>query len=119
MLVVWDEDLVGFSDRVPVPHSFLFQSKHKMRKEEKVISGRCLVYLLKFLNFHLQEFGHKVAFYHGQMDPEERNYVQRAWSKDEVNIICATVAFGMGMSRLSCFNSSLGLWRRYECPGGK
>ena len=50
-----------------------------------------------YLNFHLQEFGHKVAFYHGQMDPDERNYVQRMWSKDEVNIICATVAFGMGM----------------------
>jgi bloom syndrome protein len=33
------------------------------------------------------------------MDPDERNYVQRMWSKDEVNVICATVAFGMGMYR--------------------
>ncbi|KAG0568238.1 hypothetical protein KC19_6G005000 [Ceratodon purpureus] len=47
----------------------------------------------------LREFGHKVAFYHGQMDPDERNYVQRMWSKDEVNIICATVAFGMGINK--------------------
>jgi len=66
-----------------------------------VEKSSCL--LLKFLSVHLQEFGHKVAFYHGQMDPDERNYVQRMWSKDEVNLICATVAFGMGM----CIHSIL------------
>jgi len=31
------------------------------------------------------------------MDPDQRAHVQRQWSKDEINIICATVAFGMGM----------------------
>jgi hypothetical protein len=31
------------------------------------------------------------------MDPDQRAFVQRQWSKDEINIICATVAFGMGM----------------------
>lgn len=35
------------------------------------------------------------------MDPDERSYVQRMWSKDEVNIICATVAFGMGIYLLA------------------
>ncbi|CAI9280028.1 unnamed protein product [Lactuca saligna] len=40
-----------------------------------------------------QEFGHKVAFYHASMDPDERG------SKDEVNIICATMAFGMGINK--------------------
>lgn len=43
-----------------------------------------------------QEFGHKAAFYHGSMEPEQRAFVQTQWSKDEINIICATVAFGMG-----------------------
>eukprot|EP01018_Ginkgo_biloba_P018735 Gb_33079 [translate_table: standard] len=47
----------------------------------------------------LQEFGHKAAFYHGTMDPQQRAYVQRQWSKDEINIICATVAFGMGINK--------------------
>ncbi|XP_057834687.2 ATP-dependent DNA helicase Q-like 4A isoform X2 [Cryptomeria japonica] len=47
----------------------------------------------------LQEFGHKAAFYHGNMDPEHRSFVQRQWSKDEINIICATVAFGMGINK--------------------
>lgn len=31
------------------------------------------------------------------MDPAQRSFVQKQWSKDEINIICATVAFGMGM----------------------
>ncbi|URE10634.1 RQC [Musa troglodytarum] len=47
----------------------------------------------------LQEFGHKAAFYHGTMDPLQRAYVQKQWSKDEINIICATVAFGMGINK--------------------
>ncbi|KAL3689189.1 hypothetical protein R1sor_015498 [Riccia sorocarpa] len=47
----------------------------------------------------LKELGHRAAFYHGQMEPEERNSVQRQWSKDEVHIICATVAFGMGINK--------------------
>ncbi|KAJ7531759.1 hypothetical protein O6H91_14G057500 [Diphasiastrum complanatum] len=47
----------------------------------------------------LREFGHKAAYYHANMDPDERTSVQRRWSKDEVNIICATVAFGMGINK--------------------
>ncbi|XP_020593878.1 ATP-dependent DNA helicase Q-like 4A isoform X2 [Phalaenopsis equestris] len=47
----------------------------------------------------LQECGHKASFYHGSMDPQQRAYVQKQWSKDEINIICATVAFGMGINK--------------------
>ncbi|XXG73559.1 hypothetical protein AAC387_Pa07g2458 [Persea americana] len=47
----------------------------------------------------LQEFGHKASFYHGSMDPQQRAFVQKQWSKDEINIICATVAFGMGINK--------------------
>ncbi|XP_012071305.1 ATP-dependent DNA helicase Q-like 4A isoform X1 [Jatropha curcas] len=47
----------------------------------------------------LQECGHKAAFYHGNMDAAQRAFVQKQWSKDEVNIICATVAFGMGINK--------------------
>ncbi|GAV61187.1 DEAD domain-containing protein/Helicase_C domain-containing protein/HRDC domain-containing protein/RQC domain-containing protein [Cephalotus follicularis] len=47
----------------------------------------------------LQEYGHKASFYHGTMDPVHRSFVQKQWSKDEINIICATVAFGMGINK--------------------
>ncbi|KAL5729467.1 DNA helicase [Ranunculus cassubicifolius] len=47
----------------------------------------------------LQECGHKASFYHGNMDPQQRTFVQKQWSKDEINIICATVAFGMGINK--------------------
>ncbi|KAJ0265835.1 ATP-dependent DNA helicase Q-like 4A [Hirschfeldia incana] len=47
----------------------------------------------------LRKFGHKAAFYHGSMDPGKRAFVQKKWSKDEINIICATVAFGMGINK--------------------
>ncbi|KAJ4756645.1 ATP-dependent DNA helicase RecQ [Rhynchospora pubera] len=47
----------------------------------------------------LQDLGHNVAFYHANMDPMQRTYVQKQWSKGEINIICATVAFGMGINK--------------------
>ncbi|KAL8160427.1 LOW QUALITY PROTEIN: hypothetical protein V2J09_001964 [Rumex salicifolius] len=47
----------------------------------------------------LKEYGHKAAFYHGNMDALQRNDIQKQWSKDEINIICATVAFGMGINK--------------------
>ncbi|KAL1226152.1 ATP-dependent DNA helicase Q-like 4B [Cardamine amara subsp. amara] len=47
----------------------------------------------------LRKFGHKAAFYHASMDPGKRAFVQKRWSKDEINIICATVAFGMGINK--------------------
>ncbi|KAI3882503.1 hypothetical protein MKW92_021726, partial [Papaver armeniacum] len=44
----------------------------------------------------LQECGHKASFYHGSMDPDQRAFVQKHWSEDKINIICAAIAFGMG-----------------------
>ncbi|XWS62820.1 hypothetical protein CRYUN_Cryun06bG0043400 [Craigia yunnanensis] len=49
--------------------------------------------------FPIQKYGHKAAFYHGNMDPAQRASIQKQWSKDEINIICATVAFGMGINK--------------------
>jgi hypothetical protein len=39
------------------------------------------------------------AHYHADMPSEERTHVQRAWMNDDVAIICATVAFGMGINK--------------------
>ena len=47
----------------------------------------------------LQEKGLKVAFYHAGMDKQARHYTQLAFQNDEINIICATIAFGMGIDK--------------------
>ncbi|HAA23212.1 MAG TPA: DNA helicase RecQ, partial [Cytophagales bacterium] len=47
----------------------------------------------------LRNAGFNAAHYHGQMTPEERNRVQEQFIRDQVPIICATVAFGMGIDK--------------------
>ncbi|XP_047959187.1 ATP-dependent DNA helicase Q-like 4A isoform X2 [Salvia hispanica] len=47
----------------------------------------------------LKEYGHRAGFYHGSLEASQRAMIQRQWSKDEINIICATVAFGMGINK--------------------
>ncbi|KAF0893130.1 hypothetical protein E2562_023164 [Oryza meyeriana var. granulata] len=47
----------------------------------------------------LREYGHKASHYHGSMDPDDRACIQKQWSKDKISIICATVAFGMGINK--------------------
>lgn len=47
----------------------------------------------------LQRQGIKCAFYHAGMEPDDRLKVQKAWQADEIQVICATVAFGMGIDK--------------------
>lgn len=47
----------------------------------------------------IQRNGIKCAFYHAGMEPEERLEIQRAWQNDDLQVICATVAFGMGIDK--------------------
>ena len=48
---------------------------------------------------HLKRKNIKAGFYHGGMDATERNDVQRNWTNDKTKIICATIAFGMGINK--------------------
>ena len=41
----------------------------------------------------------KVSFYHAELDPGERERRQRLWSRGEIKLICATLAFGMGVNK--------------------
>ncbi|PYZ94474.1 ATP-dependent DNA helicase [Salipaludibacillus keqinensis] len=41
----------------------------------------------------------KVAFYHGGMTKEDRILVQQQFIRDEIDIICCTNAFGMGINK--------------------
>jgi superfamily II DNA helicase RecQ len=41
----------------------------------------------------------KVAFYHAGMSSEERKNAQNSWSRGEVDVIVATIAFGLGIDK--------------------
>jgi ATP-dependent DNA helicase RecQ len=47
----------------------------------------------------LQRSGLRAAFYHAGMEPEERRRVQDAFASSTLNVVAATVAFGMGIDR--------------------
>ena len=48
---------------------------------------------------YLVGLGIKALPYHAGMDSDERTMVQDAFIRDEVDVICATVAFGMGIDK--------------------
>ncbi|MDX1452776.1 MAG: DNA helicase RecQ, partial [Oleiphilaceae bacterium] len=43
--------------------------------------------------------GYRAQHYHGAMDSDERARIQQAFLEDKVQIICATIAFGMGIDK--------------------
>ncbi len=43
--------------------------------------------------------GFRAAHYHAGMPSDERDHTQAAFTKDETPIICATIAFGMGIDK--------------------
>lgn len=47
----------------------------------------------------LNEVGIRSMFYHAGMDPNERFEVQTKWQKNDLQVICATIAFGMGIDK--------------------
>ena len=42
---------------------------------------------------------HLVSYYHGDLETAERERRQRRWSRNEIKVICATLAFGMGVDK--------------------
>jgi len=47
----------------------------------------------------LSSRGVRASFYHASMDASLREDVQMQWSKDEIQVIVATIAFGMGINK--------------------
>ncbi len=47
----------------------------------------------------LQKAGIKAKFYHAKLPPDERAKVQDAFLRDDVQVIVATIAFGMGIDK--------------------
>ncbi len=81
-------------DRVRQIHQFL-----KLRPGQ---SG--IIYCLsrkgtESLSAKLKGMGYSCAYYHARMEKEQRHEVQRKFINDETQIICATIAFGMGIDK--------------------
>lgn len=47
----------------------------------------------------LNEWGILCMYYHAGMDPNERFEVQTQWQQNKIQLICATIAFGMGIDK--------------------
>jgi bloom syndrome protein len=41
----------------------------------------------------------EITFYHAELTPHEKEHRQRNWSKGDIKLICATIAFGMGINK--------------------
>ena len=48
----------------------------------------------------LRAAGIAAAFYHADVEPSRREEVHRAWAQGGLQVICATVAFGMGINKV-------------------
>lgn len=54
------------------------------------------------LNQKLREKGFRdvrVSFYHADLDPHEKTRRHREWSLGKISVLCATIAFGMGIDK--------------------
>jgi RecQ family ATP-dependent DNA helicase len=47
----------------------------------------------------LKKHGLKAEYYHAGMEPPHRSQTQSLWSAGRIDVICATIAFGMGINK--------------------
>ncbi|MBR3497271.1 MAG: DNA helicase RecQ [Prevotella sp.] len=47
----------------------------------------------------LARYGIRAAVYHAGLSSEERTQAQQAFKRDDVQVVCATIAFGMGIDK--------------------
>lgn len=47
----------------------------------------------------LRDNGIKAYHYHAELTAEQRNGVQKGFQQDEIKVVCATIAFGMGIDK--------------------
>ncbi|KAL4157255.1 hypothetical protein PRNP1_006278 [Phytophthora ramorum] len=55
--------------------------------------------LIKALGFENTRKASQISFYHAGLEPEDRAYRHHEWSKGKIKLICATIAFGMGINK--------------------
>ena len=79
------ERIVGLLQEKPVPTMIYFSSRKWCERISKLLQER-----LPNIN---------VAHYHGGMDPNERLLIQQQFMNNQLDVICCTSAFGMGVNK--------------------
>lgn len=51
------------------------------------------------LSKELTEAGIRAGYYHAKLSASDKDSVQSAWMRDDLQVICATIAFGMGINK--------------------
>lgn len=80
-----DQYLVDLLEHYPVPSMIYFSSKKEAERVARKLS-RSLPNLA-------------VAYYHGGMEPIDRNLIQQQFMNGELDVVCCTSAFGMGINK--------------------
>ncbi len=99
--------LVGRFDRPNLIYRVL--PRVAARRQAEQVLGRhrgqaAIVYCItrketERLAAHLASRGFRAAAYHAGMEPERRRDTQDAFAREEIDVVVATVAFGMGVDR--------------------
>ena len=100
-------ELVGSFDRPNLTYSIIPRRDEVAEVEEVLRRHRReagIIYCIRrrdvdTLAAILERRGHRVAAYHAGLSPDQRRSAQESFSKEECDIIVATVAFGMGIDR--------------------
>lgn len=70
---------------------------------QRQFKGECgIVYVLsrkdsEVYSEGLRSMGIRAGYYHGAMEAESRNFVQEKWQSGELQVVVATIAFGLGI----------------------
>ena len=89
---------------------WVIHSEQKKKKIFQVLKkgyGTGLIYggtrrMCEELAGDLQHAGISAHAYHAGMEAEEREKIQKAWIEDEIRVVVATSAFGMGIDKSDC-----------------
>ena len=98
----FDRKNLSIEVRGQVPKKRKLQEIINFIKRRKNESG--IIYCLSRKNTEevagfLKQSGHSVAFYHAGMSTEDRESTQTDFINDDIKIIVATIAFGMGIDK--------------------
>lgn len=80
-----NERIVSLLNRYHVPALIYFTSRTQAEETARILSAR------------LQN--RKIAFYHGGMEQLDRISIQQQFMNDQIDIVCCTSAFGMGINK--------------------